>query len=301
MKPSDQKRLAKVKLPRTTKLVLMMIAQFSDDEGTCWLTSRQLAVRCSIHYRTLRRAAQTAKMAGYIVINKQKNRFKGDAPNTYLVCPLPVISCPKEHYTPIQGRTECPTGGGTDCPTHVQDSVDVRRTDSVRKDDRQASSFPSQANTNSNDHQEARPSGEVSQPDEPIGESLDVEERKLLGTGALLSAEKMEELYQVSPFLWEIALTPPPFVEDSVSRLRELVCMLRRHPIFKLVSPGDELVDGSAEYAILEVLNNIQDGVDSGKYTWERGIPGLIWGKLDDVLALGCKKSAIVCTEAVPF
>ena len=106
-----------VALPPAPKLVLMALADEANDHGYCIPTHGEIAQKCSINERSVRRMIGLLCAEGYVVV-KQRFHNRARTSNGYqLVVGHPRTNCPGGPGTAVQGdRTPVSGGSGHGCP-----------------------------------------------------------------------------------------------------------------------------------------------------------------------------------------
>jgi hypothetical protein len=106
-----------VALPPAPKLVLMALADEANDHGYCIPTHGEIAQKCSINERSVRRMIGLLCAEGYVVV-KQRFHNRARMSNGYqLVVGHPRTNCPGGPGTAVQGdRTPVSGGSGHGCP-----------------------------------------------------------------------------------------------------------------------------------------------------------------------------------------
>ena len=106
-----------VALPPAPKLVLMALADEANDHGYCIPTHAEIAQKCSINERSVRRMIGLLCAEGYLVV-KQRFHNRARMSNSYqLVVGHPRTNCPGGPGNAVQGdRTPVSGGSGHGCP-----------------------------------------------------------------------------------------------------------------------------------------------------------------------------------------
>jgi hypothetical protein len=106
-----------VALPPAPKLVLMALADEANDHGYCIPTHSEIAQKCSINERSVRRMIGVLCAEGYVVV-KQRFHNRARTSNGYqLLVGHPRTNCPGGPGAAVQGdRTPVSGGSGHGCP-----------------------------------------------------------------------------------------------------------------------------------------------------------------------------------------
>jgi hypothetical protein len=106
-----------VALPPAPKLVLMALADEANDHGYCIPTHSEIAQKCSINERSVRRMIGVLCAAGYVVV-KQRFHNRARTSNGYqLIVGHPRTNWPGGRGTVVRGdRTPLSGGIGHGCP-----------------------------------------------------------------------------------------------------------------------------------------------------------------------------------------
>ena len=106
-----------VPLPPAPKLVLMALADEANDHGYCIPTHGEIAQKCSINERSVRRMIGVLCAGGYVVV-KQRFHNRARTSNGYqLVVGHPRTNCPGGPGAAVRGdRTPLSGGSGQACP-----------------------------------------------------------------------------------------------------------------------------------------------------------------------------------------
>ena len=95
-------------LTPSPKLLLMALADISNDDGVCWPSVRLLAKKCCLSEREIRRILEQLKSAGYIRINKRFRTDGSQTSNSYIVLPSPSVGGGDK----LTGGSDKPNRGG---------------------------------------------------------------------------------------------------------------------------------------------------------------------------------------------
>ncbi len=73
----------KIKLSAAQKLVLLALADHSDNKGICWPGKRGLGAKTGLCLKTIKSAIKDLEAAGYLVVNREHNDAKQHQTNRY--------------------------------------------------------------------------------------------------------------------------------------------------------------------------------------------------------------------------